>query len=156
MYLLLRAYSCDLNAGVPSNWSSEYHYVRSCWKPYLGVNLSICFAGLFRLSLCCHQGCFHSLEVGDKEAPFAIAVAILVKPPVKESLFMRLLLRMKALICSYLANYQRAPVFQGACLPFLPPAGNKKIKMKQLWTIAVILLTALTECFGQTAWYAPM
>ena len=69
---------------------------------------------------------------------------------------MRLLLRMKALIYSYLANSQRAPVFQGACLPFLPPAGNKKIKMKQLWTIAVILLTVFTECFGQTAWYDPL
>ena len=103
-----------------------------------------------------YQGCFHSLEVGNKEALFAIAVAILVKPPVKECLFMRLLLQMKPLICPYLANPQRAPVFRGACLPFLPPAGNKKIKMKQLWTIAVILLTVLTECFGQTAWYDPM
>ena len=44
------------------------------------------------------------MKVGNKEAPFAIAVAILVKPPVEECLFMRLLLRMKALICSYLAN----------------------------------------------------
>ena len=69
---------------------------------------------------------------------------------------MRLLLRMKALICPYLANSQRAPVFQGACLPFLPPAGNKKIKMKQLWTIVVILLMVFTECFGQTAWYDPL
>ena len=132
MYLLLRAYSCDLNAGVPSSWSSEYHYVRLCWNLCLGKTLPIWLAELFHLSLSCYQGCFHSLEVGDKEAPFAIAVAILVKPPVKESLFMRLLLRMKALICSYLANSQRAPVFQGACHPFLPPAGNKKIYMKQL------------------------
>jgi len=28
--------------------------------------------------------------------------------------------------------------------------------MKQLYTLAVVLLTALTECLGQTVWYDPM
>ena len=28
--------------------------------------------------------------------------------------------------------------------------------MKQLYTLAIVLLTALTECLGQTVWYDPM